>query len=128
MHVHGVLHIQGLLLLFGAVFMLTPLPFSLYYGGSDAPAILLSAGITAASGFLIFRFTHLAQELRVREGFAIVTFAWLLFSLFGSLPFLLSGAVPSFTDAYFETVSGFTTTGATILGDIEALPHGILFW
>jgi trk system potassium uptake protein len=128
MHVNGVLHIQGLLLLFGAVFMLAPLPFSVYYGGSDAPAILLSAGITAASGFLIYRFTRLAQELRVREGFAIVTFGWLFFSLFGSLPYLLSGAIPSFTDAFFETVSGFTTTGATILGDIEALPRGILFW
>jgi trk system potassium uptake protein TrkH len=122
------MHIQGVLLLFGAAFMLTPLPFSFYYGGGDAPAFLLSAGITAAVGFLIYRSTRLTHELRIREGFAIVSFGWLLFSLFGSLPYLLSGSIPDFTNAFFETVSGFTTTGATILGNIEALPKGILFW
>lgn len=128
MHIRGVLHIQGALLLFCAAFMLAPLPFSLYYGGGDTPALLLSAGITAAAGFLLHRFTRITQELRPREGFAAVSFAWLLFSLFGSLPYLLAGAIPDFTDAFFETVSGFTTTGATILANIEALPHGLLFW
>ncbi|MBW7883966.1 MAG: TrkH family potassium uptake protein [Caldilineaceae bacterium] len=108
--------------------MLTAIPWSLYYGDADSPAILVSAAITVAVGFLLFRYTRLEHELRVREGFAVVSFAWLLFSLFGSLPFLLSGAVPSFTDAFFETMSGFTTTGASILNDIEALPHGVLFW
>ncbi len=91
MHIRSVLHVQGLLLLFGAVFMLTPLPFSFYYGDGDGPAILLSAGITAAAGFLIYRFTRLTHELRMREGFAVVAFAWLFFSLFGSLPYLLTG-------------------------------------
>lgn len=128
MHIRSVLHVQGVLLLFGALFMLTPLPFSFYYGDGDGPAILLSAGITAAAGFLIYRFTRLTHELRMREGFAVVAFAWLFFSFFGSLPYLLTGAIPGFTDAFFETVSGFTTTGATILGNIEALPRGILFW
>ena len=128
MRIRSVLHVQGLLLLFGAVFMLTPLPFSFYYGDGDGPAILLSAGITAAAGFLIYRFTRLTHELRMREGFAVVAFAWLFFSLFGTLPYLLTGSIPGFTDAFFETVSGFTTTGATILGNIEALPRGILFW
>ncbi|MGH2567832.1 MAG: TrkH family potassium uptake protein [Bacteroidota bacterium] len=68
------------------------------------------------------------EELRVREGFAVVTFGWMIVPLFGSLPFLLSGAIPSFTDAYFETISGFTTTGASILTDVEKLPHGLLYW
>ncbi len=104
------------------------LPFALYYGEGDAPALLLSAGITALAGFLLFRFTHIDHELRAREGFAVVSFAWVLFSLFGALPYLLSGAIPNFTDAYFETMSGFTTTGASILADIEAVPHGVLFW
>ncbi|HAJ34560.1 MAG TPA: potassium transporter [Chloroflexi bacterium] len=104
------------------------LPWSFYYGEQDWPFILLSAGITAGAGFLLLRFTRLAQELRMREGFAVVSFAWLLFSIFGSLPFLLTGAIPHFTDAFFETVSGFTTTGASILTDIEATSHGVLFW
>ena len=79
--------------------MLAPLPFSLYYGGSDAPAILLSAGITAGAGFLLYRLTRMAHDLRVREGVAAVTLAWVLFSLFGSLPYLRSGAIPKFTNA-----------------------------
>lgn len=128
MHLSSVMHVQGLLLLFGAMFMLTPLPFSFYFGGGDAPAILLSAGITALVGFILYRTTQLTQDLRVREGFAIVSFGWLLFSFFGALPYLLSGSISNFTDAFFETVSGFTTTGATILSNIEALPHGLLFW
>jgi len=128
MRIASVLHIEGVLLLYGATFMLGPLPFALYYGGADAPALALSAGITAAAGFLLYRFTRMTHELRTREGFAVVSFAWLLFSLFGSLPYLLSGSIPNPTDAFFETVSGFTTTGATILTNIEALPRGILFW
>jgi trk system potassium uptake protein TrkH len=108
--------------------MLLPLPFSFYYGGGDHHALLISAAVTAMVGFLAYRFTTLERTLRAREGFAIVTFGWLGFSVFGSLPYLLSGAIPSFTDAFFETISGFTTTGATILTDIEELPHGLLFW
>ena len=72
--------------------------------------------------------TGAGKSLQTRDGFIIVTLGWLLFSLFGSLPFILSGTIPSYTDAFFETVSGFTTTGASILNDIESLPHSILFW
>lgn len=128
MYLRSVLHFQGILLLFCAAAMLTPLPFSLYYGATDAPALLLSSGITALAGFLLYRYMRLEQELRAKEGFAIVALGWLLLSLFGTLPFLLSGAIPDFTDAFFETMSGFTTTGASILVDIEAVPRGVLFW
>ncbi|MFO7632197.1 MAG: TrkH family potassium uptake protein, partial [Caldilinea sp.] len=128
MHLRSVLYLQGYLLTFLAVFMLTSLPWSFYYGERDWPLILLGSGITAGVGFLITRFTNLDQDIRVRDGFAVVSFAWLLFSLFGSLPFILTGAIPSFTDAIFETVSGFTTTGASILTDIESLSRGVLFW
>jgi trk system potassium uptake protein TrkH len=128
MHLRSIFHLQGYLLTFCAAFMLTAIPWSFYYGEADWPYLLLSAGITAGAGFLLLRFTRLTHELRVREGFAVVSFAWLLLSLFGTLPFLLTGAIPNFTDAFFETVSGFTTTGASILTDIEALPHGVLFW
>ncbi|GAB4425780.1 MAG: TrkH family potassium uptake protein [Anaerolineae bacterium] len=128
MHFISVIHLLSFLLMFLAGAMLLPIPFSLYYGDADAMALLMSAGITFAAGFIIHRLTELRHELRAKEGFAVVTLGWLVFSLFGSLPFMLSGAIPSLTDAFFETMSGFTTTGATILTDIEAVPHGILFW
>ena len=68
------------------------------------------------------------KNIGKREGYLVVSMVWIVFSLFGLLPFWLSNAIPSFTDAFFETMSGFTTTGSSILNDIEALPHGILFW
>ena len=63
-----------------------------------------------------------------RDGYIVVAVSWVLFSLFGSMPYYVSGYIPNFTDAFFETLSGFTTTGATIINDIEAMPHGLLFW
>ena len=67
-------------------------------------------------------------ELNRRDGYVIVTLAWILFSMFGTLPFLLTGSIPGYTDAFFETISGFTTTGASILNNIEELSHAVLFW
>ncbi|MEJ2721331.1 MAG: potassium transporter TrkG, partial [bacterium] len=128
MRISSVTHILGFLLMFLAIAMVMPVGFSLYYGDGDHKALLLSAGITLLLGFFIYKATRFTQDLRPKEGFAIVTFGWLAFSAFGSLPFLLSGTIPSVTDAFFETMSGFTTTGATILTDIEVLPHGVLFW
>jgi trk system potassium uptake protein TrkH len=87
----------------------------------------LAAGMTAVG--LLFNYLNLKpRELTVREGFMIVSLAWILLSILGALPFVLSGFVPSFTDAFFETMSGFTTTGATILPDIEVLPRSLLLW
>jgi len=111
-----------------AIAMLFPIPFSLYHGESDWTALLISSGITALIGLIGFKSTRFDHDLRPKEGFAIVTFGWFFFSLFGCMPFIISGYIPSFTDAFFETMSGFTTTGASILTDIEALPHGLLFW
>jgi len=108
--------------------MLLPMPVSLYYGDNDLLALSASAGVTFIFGFLVFKLTRFKQDLRAKEGFAVVTFGWLVFSAFGSLPFIFSGVIPSFTDAFFETMSGFTTTGATILTEIESVPHAILFW
>lgn len=125
----SVVHILGVLLMFLAVAMLLPIPFSLYYGGGDVNAFLLSAAITAALGLLMFVATRLrAQDLRTKEGFAIVTFSWIALSICGGLPFIFSGVLPSPTDAFFETMSGFTTTGASVLTNIEAVPKGVLFW
>jgi len=109
--------------------MLLPLPFSFYYGDNDYMALLVSSAIAIGIGVPGFFITsRKKQDIRAKEGFAIVTLGWLTFAAIGSLPFFISGSVSSYTDAFFETMSGFTTTGATILTDIEAVPHGILFW
>lgn len=128
MRITRVVHILGFLLMFLAAAMLLPIGFSLYYGDRDYVALLISAGITLAAGLTAFATTRMEGDLRTKEGFAVVTFSWIFLSLFGCLPFLLSGTIPSFTNAFFETMSGFTTTGATILEDIEGVTHGILFW
>lgn len=128
MHITIIIHILGFLQVFLAAAMILPIPFSLYYGESDWIALLISSLITALIGFVAFKSTKFDRDLRPKEGFAIVTLGWIFFSIFGSLPFIISGYIPSITDAFFETMSGFTTTGASILNDIEALPHGILFW
>ncbi len=108
--------------------MLLPILVSLIYAEDDLTSFIISAGITGLTGLVLFFTFRTEHDLRLREGFALVTFAWLSFALFGALPFYLSGYIPSFTDAFFETMSGFTTTGASILTDIELLPHGLLFW
>jgi trk system potassium uptake protein TrkH len=128
MHIYLVVHILGFLLMFLSAAMLLPIPFSLYYGEGDYVFFIISAVITFAVGLVAFKFTRFNREVRAREGFAVVTLGWVSFSLLGCLPFILSGFIPSFTDAFFETMSGFTTTGATILVNIEELPHGLLFW
>ncbi|HEY5672741.1 MAG TPA: TrkH family potassium uptake protein [Malonomonas sp.] len=120
--------ILGALLLFLAATLLLPLPFSFYYDDGAWPAFLLSALICLTVGGLMFRLVKCRAELSVRDGFAVVTFAWTFFAIFGALPYLLSGAIPSPLDACFETMSGFTTTGSTILTDIEALPKSLHFW
>ena len=129
MHFGPVAHILGMQLMFLAGAMLLPLPFSLYYGEAAYSAFLISAAVCFSCGLIAVMTTRrLDRDLQPRQGFAIVTFAWISLSLFGCLPFLISGAIPSFTDAFFETMSGFTTTGASILTDVESLPRGILFW
>jgi trk system potassium uptake protein TrkH len=128
MNIRLTLRILGALLLFLSVALLLPIPFSLYYHDSALPALLLSSGITLVAGLLLFRFCRSSRELSLRDGFAIVTFAWVVYTLFGALPFVLSGAIPSPLDACFETMSGFTTTGATILAQVETLPQSLLLW
>lgn len=122
------LRILGALLLYLAGTFLTALPFSLYYQDGAATSFLLSALTTASCGGVLFYFCRSRKELSLREGFAVVSFGWSLFALFGALPYIFSGAIPSPLDAIFETMSGFTTTGSTILTNIEALPKSLLFW
>jgi len=122
------LRILGALLLFLGASLFAPLPFSFYYADGTWSAFVLSAVICFIVGGLLFRFCKSPKELTVREGFAVVTFGWTVFAVFGALPYLISGAISSPLDAIFETMSGFTTTGSTILTEIEAMPQSLLFW
>lgn len=124
-----IIRILGLILITAGIFMWITIPVTFIFGENDALQFLLSGAITAGTGalaYLPFRKSRL--ELNRRDGYVIVTGGWILFSLFGTLPFLLTRSIPGFSDAFFETMSGFTTTGASILNDIEALSHGVLFW
>jgi trk system potassium uptake protein len=124
-----VIRIIGFLLIIEGLFMLTALPFAIIYSDDFSFAIPISAFITIACGSIAWlSFRKAEKQVGKRDGYVIVTFSWLFISLFGSLPFYISGEIPSFTDAFFETMSGFTTTGATILEDIEAMPHDLLYW
>ncbi len=124
-----IIHFLGFLLIIESVFLFLSLGVALMYGDGDAQGFLYAATITLLTGALLYFLTKASRRpINKREGYIIVSLVWVVFSLFGSLPFLLTGAIDNFTDAFFETISGFTTTGSSILNNIEALPHGVLFW
>ncbi|MCJ7627376.1 MAG: potassium transporter, partial [Longimicrobiales bacterium] len=128
MSLRRILNVVGLLQVFTGISMLVAGGVSLIYMDGDTVGILLAAALTLAVGAVTFHFTKFKGEITSREGFAIVTFAWTGAALFGALPFLFTGTVQGLIPAFFESMSGFTTTGATIFTEIEGLPHGILFW
>jgi trk system potassium uptake protein TrkH len=101
---------------------------ALAYGDGDAGAFLVSSALLVVVGLLGYWRTQLERDLTVREGYAVVSLAWLAVGAAGALPYVLSGTIQSPVAALFESVSGFTTTGATVFAQIEGLPHGILFW
>ena len=120
---------MGGLLMLLAILMLPGIGFSLYFGGGDHFPLIVSASTSLVVGAsLFFSLSKQDQNIRKREGYLIVAMSWLLMTIFGMLPYVLSGATENVVDAIFETVSGLTTTGATILVDIESMPAGILFW
>lgn len=120
---------MGALLLIEAVFMTMALFVSLWYGEADSGVFLLSTIITLLAGVIGLLVGRRAESrMGEREGYVIVAMVWVVFSAFGLLPYYLSGQVPSLTDAWFESMSGFTTTGATIIPDLEVITHGLLFW
>ena len=121
-------HLIGNVVRLAGALMLLPLLVSLIYGGEDAIPLLISMAITVAAGSALALIRPQRESLRAREGFAVVAFSWILVSFCGGLPFYFSGYIPSLVDCFFETVSGFTTTGATIIPNVELLPRGLLFW
>lgn len=120
---------MGLLLSISGLSMLFCIPFSIYYG-EDWLTFVYSSGITLLVGISCWLVGQKEKnkELKKRDGYLVVTLGWLMMAFFGTLPYFFSGTIEFFTDAFFETMSGFTTTGASILNDIEAMPKGILFW
>lgn len=116
--------------LFETCFLLLATLVALYYQGGDFMPLLLSSGVLFIAGclFCIAGWRANDYDAGRREGMITVALSWVFLSLFGMLPFYLGGYVDNVTDAFFETMSGFTTTGASILTDIEAVPKGILFW
>ncbi|MEC9376968.1 MAG: TrkH family potassium uptake protein [Candidatus Neomarinimicrobiota bacterium] len=128
MRIKTLLNILGALLSILGITMVVPIFISLGYGEPDWEGFLISSIICVIVGFPTWFITRHNQSLTNRDGFAIVTFSWVLAGIAGSFPFYFSGAIPNVTDAFFESMSGVTTTGASILNNIESLPHGVLYW
>jgi trk system potassium uptake protein TrkH len=125
-----ILNILGSAIIIIAAFMLLPIAISVIYSQPDLLDLIYSFVITLLFGCAAYFSTikNKKEEIRNRDAFLIVTLTWLFVPLFGAIPFLMSGMFTSFTDAYFEAMAGFTTTGASVLKDIEAQPLGVLFW
>ena len=120
---------MGALLLIEAIFMAVAMCVSLWYKEADTGIFLISTIITLLAGVIGLCIGRRAESrMGEREGYVIVAMVWVIFSAFGLLPYYLSGQVPTFTDAWFESMSGFTTTGATIIPDLNVITHGLLFW
>lgn len=130
LNVRFIVKMLGMMFILETLFMLLATVVAFLYDGEDVYPLLLSSGILFGAGVLFYLMGFRANDHSAgrREGMLTVTLIWILLSLFGMLPFYLGGYIDNVTDAYFETMSGFTTTGSTILTDIEALPKGILFW
>ncbi len=128
MNYASIANVLGKLMIVTGSSMVLPFICSLYYREDDLWAIVISGLITIGLGVPLWRFFRRHQELNIKDGFFIAVFGWVLISALSGLPFMIHGSIPSFTDAFFEMMSGYTTSGATILTDIEVVPHGLLFW
>lgn len=120
---------MGALLLIETLFMALSFGVALWYKEPDDTSFLVSTIITLVAGLICLAIgRHAPRQVGEREGYVIVALVWVVFSAFGMLPYFLSGAIDNISDAWFETMAGFTTTGSTVIGDVEAQTHGILFW
>lgn len=127
-HPKAIFRIIGFLLLFEALSLLSCIPVALYYGEPTEYLLLSVAAMVVSGSFFAYVCRKAGRNVSRKDGYIVVTVIWIIFSLFGSLPYMLSGYIPSFTDAFYETMSGFTTTGSSILSNIESLPNSLLFW
>ena len=127
MNYRMICRVLGLILLIYAALMLLPVLAGLCYGETPFP-FLIAMAAAAAPGALLLLARPKNDSLVARDGFVIVGLGWILISLIGALPLTLSGSMPSYVDALFETVSGLTTTGATVLENFDTMPRGMMFW
>ena len=123
-----IIKVLGNILEVEAILMIPSLLVSLYYNEYDINSFIISIILIGITGIILSKKTVYKKSIKTKEGLAIVALGWILCSLFGSLPFIISGSIPSWIDSFFETVSGLTTTGATLIDNVEILPKGILFW
>ena len=128
MNYPAIINVLGKLLIVTGCSMGLPLICSIYYNENDLFSIFISAIIIILIGFPLWWAFRKNHDLDMKDGFFLAVFGWILVSAVSALPFIIHGSIPSFTDAFFEMMSGYTTSGATILTDIEAVPHGLLFW
>ena len=128
MHFRSIAYVIGTLLLVASIAMLFPIAVSLIYQDGDLRALLISVAVAFGMGLPLWWFKPSHYELSFRDAVLIAVLGWVVISAVSTIPFIIHGSIPSFTDAFFEMMSGFTTTGATILNDIESVPHGLLFW
>ncbi|MCD7836650.1 MAG: TrkH family potassium uptake protein [Lachnospiraceae bacterium] len=129
MNISIIVYIIGWILEFESAFLILPAVVGAIYGEYKSCAAYIAVSlICLLCGYLLKRKNPRRSELYTREGFVTVALSWLIMSIFGALPFMFTGEIPNFIDALFETASGFTTTGASILNDIESLSHASLFW
>ncbi len=130
MHPRVIIRFVAILILCLGCSMVAPLAVSFFYKDGASQALFFSFLITASTGLVFYLFTRSTEEITLshRDGIGIVTIGWVAAGLFGTLPYIFSGAIPDFTNAYFESLSGFTTTGASILEDVQSLPEGVLLW
>ena len=128
MNYTAITNVLGKLLIITGTSLLAPIVCSLIYGEDDLNALIATAVLTLACGIPLWRSFRGHHDLNIRDGFFIAFFGWILISAVSALPFVFHGSIPSFTDAFFEMMSGYTTSGATILTDIEVVPRGLIFW
>jgi len=128
MNYPSITNVLGKLLIVTGCSMVLPLICSIYYKENDLVPILISAVIIILIGLPLWWIFRKSHDLDMKDGFFLAVFGWILVSAVSGLPFMIHGSIPSFTDAFFEMMSGYTTSGATILTDIEVVPHGLLFW
>ncbi|MGM0739588.1 MAG: TrkH family potassium uptake protein [Bacteroidota bacterium] len=128
MNYAAIANVLGKLMIVVGSSMVFPLICSLYYREDDLPAIAVSGIIAIGLGLALWRFFRNFNKVNIKDSFLIAVFGWVLISAISGFPFMIHGSIPAFTDAFFEMMSGYTTSGATILTDIEVVPHGLLFW
>ena len=128
MNYASITNVLGKLLIITGSSMVFPLVCSVYFGENDFNPIAITGIVSILLGLPLWWLFRRCYELNIKDGYFIAFFGWVLISAISALPFVIHGSIPSFTDAFFEMMSGYTTSGATILTDIEVVPRGLLFW